>query len=178
MNKSLNIPNTITWVRVILTIFIVWFLLQNWYMAAFILFLLASFSDYLDGYFARKLNQVSNFGKIFDQMSDKILVTSILIVFVQLGLIQSWILIVIIFRDTLVSTIRMAAASGGQVIAANYFGKLKTISQIVWIVGLFLQILHFPNLFLFNEFVGYFVAGFTILSGLIYIVQNSHVLKG
>ena len=67
MNKSLNIPNTITWLRVILTIFIVWFLLQNWYMAAFILFLLASFSDYLDGYFARKLNQVSNFGKIFDQ---------------------------------------------------------------------------------------------------------------
>lgn len=178
MNKSLNVPNTITWVRVILTVFIVWFLLQNWYMAAFILFLLASFSDYLDGYFARKLNQVSNFGKIFDQMSDKILVTSVLIVFVQLGLIQSWILIVIVFRDTLVSTIRMAAASGGQVIAANYFGKLKTVSQIVWIVGLFLQILYFPNLFLFNEFVGYFVAGFTILSGLIYIVQNSHVLKG
>lgn len=178
MNKSLNVPNTITWVRVILTIFIVWFLLQNWYLVAFILFLIASFSDYLDGYFARKLNQVSNFGKIFDQMSDKILVTSVLIVFVQLGLIQSWILIVIIFRDTLVSTVRMAAASGGQVVAANYFGKIKTVSRIVWIVGVFLQLLNFANLEIFNEVIGYFVAGVTILSGLIYMFQNRHVLKG
>ncbi|MDK2886107.1 MAG: CDP-diacylglycerol---glycerol-3-phosphate 3-phosphatidyltransferase [Thermosipho sp. (in: thermotogales)] len=178
MSKSLNVPNLITWVRVILTVFIVWFLIENWYLSAFILFIIASLSDYLDGYFARKLNQVSNFGKIFDQMSDKILVTSVLIIFAQMNLIPVWILIVIVFRDTLVSTIRMVAASSGLVIAANYFGKLKTVSQIVWIVGLFLQILNFSSLTLFNEIVGYFVAIATILSGFIYIVQNRHVMKG
>ncbi|SHH57884.1 CDP-diacylglycerol--glycerol-3-phosphate 3-phosphatidyltransferase [Thermosipho atlanticus] len=174
----MNIPNIITWIRVVLTAILVAFLIQQNYIVAFILFLIASFSDYLDGYFARKLNQVSNFGKIFDQMSDKILITSILIVFVQQNLIPSWILVVIVFRDTLVTTIRMAAVNLGTVVAANYFGKLKTVSQIVWVISLFLQVLYFKNLESFNNVIGYLVVIVTILSGLIYMVQNREVLKG
>ncbi|MBO8160412.1 MAG: CDP-diacylglycerol--glycerol-3-phosphate 3-phosphatidyltransferase [Thermosipho sp. (in: Bacteria)] len=174
----MNVPNTITWIRVLLTAVIVIFLLRESYLFAFVLFLLAALSDYLDGYFARKLNQVSNFGKIFDQMSDKILITSILIVFVQQGIISGWILIVIVFRDTIVSTIRMAAANMGTVIAANYFGKVKTVSQMAWVISLFLQVTYFEMLNSLNLFLGYFVALITIFSGLVYILQNKEVLKG
>jgi CDP-diacylglycerol--glycerol-3-phosphate 3-phosphatidyltransferase len=174
----MNVPNFTTWVRVVLTAIIVFLLLNGFYLSAFVLFLIASISDYFDGYFARKLNQVTNFGKIFDQMSDKILITSILIVFVQLGLVPSWILVVIVFRDTLVSTVRMAAAYGNKVIAANYFGKLKTVSQMVWTIGIFLQLVGFESLVIFNVLLSYLVVFLTVVSGLVYMVQNKEILKG
>lgn len=174
----MNVPNFITWARVVLTAIIVFLLLNGFYLSAFVLFLIASISDYFDGYFARKLNQVTNFGKIFDQMSDKILITSILIVFVQLGLVSSWILVVIVFRDTLVSTVRMAAAYGNKVIAANYFGKLKTVSQMVWTIGIFLQLVGFESLVIFNVLLSYLVVFLTVVSGLVYMVQNKEILKG
>ncbi|WP_126993393.1 CDP-diacylglycerol--glycerol-3-phosphate 3-phosphatidyltransferase [Thermosipho globiformans] len=174
----MNVPNFITWARVVLTAIIVFLLLNGFYLSAFILFLIASISDYFDGYFARKLNQVTNFGKIFDQMSDKILITSILIVFVQLGLVPAWILVVIVFRDTLVSTVRMAAAYGNKVIAANYFGKLKTVSQMVWTIGIFLQLVGLESLAIFNVLLSYLVVFLTVVSGLVYMVQNKEILKG
>lgn len=174
----MNIPNLITWIRIFLTGVIVFLLLSGSYLSAFILFIVAALSDYFDGYFARKLNQVTNFGKIFDQMSDKILITSILIVFVEFQIVPSWILVVIIFRDTLVSAVRMAAAASNKVIAANYFGKFKTVSQMAWTIGLFLQIIGYEKLTLFNVFLSYLVVFLTILSGVIYIVQNRNVLKG
>lgn len=174
----MNVPNFITWARVVLTAIIVFLLLNGFYLSAFVLFLIASISDYFDGYFARKLNQVTNFGKIFDQMSDKILITSILIVFVQLGLVSSWILVVIVFRDTLVSTVRMAAAYGNKVIAANYFGKLKTVSQMIWTIGIFLQLVGFESLVIFNVLLSYLVVFLTVVSGLVYMVQNKEILKG
>lgn len=174
----MNVPNFITWARVVLTAIIVFLLLNGFYLSAFVLFLIASISDYFDGYFARKLNQVTNFGKIFDQMSDKILITSILIVFVQLGLVTSWILVVIVFRDTLVSTVRMAAAYGNKVIAANYFGKLKTVSQMIWTIGIFLQLVGFESLVIFNVLLSYLVVFLTVVSGLVYMVQNKEILKG
>ncbi|MBB6061995.1 CDP-diacylglycerol--glycerol-3-phosphate 3-phosphatidyltransferase [Thermosipho japonicus] len=174
----MNVPNFITWARVVLTAIIVFLLLNGFYLSAFILFLIASISDYFDGYFARKLNQVTNFGKIFDQMSDKILITSILIVFVQLGLVPAWILVVIVFRDTLVSTVRMAAAYGNKVIAANYFGKLKTVSQMVWTIGIFLQLVGFESLEIFNVLLSYLVVFLTVVSGLVYMIQNKEILKG
>ncbi|MBT1248226.1 MULTISPECIES: CDP-diacylglycerol--glycerol-3-phosphate 3-phosphatidyltransferase [unclassified Thermosipho (in: thermotogales)] len=173
----MNIPNTITWARVLLTAVIVFLILKGFFLFAFALFLVAAISDYFDGYFARKLNQVTNFGKIFDQMSDKIFITSILIAFVELNLIPSWIVIVIVFRDTLVTTVRMAALVSNQVIAANYFGKLKTVSQMIWIVVLFLKSIGY-NVYMVDDILAYVVVFFTIASGILYLGQNIRVLKG
>ncbi|ABR31011.1 CDP-diacylglycerol--glycerol-3-phosphate 3-phosphatidyltransferase [Thermosipho melanesiensis] len=173
----MNIPNTITWTRVFLAIIIVFLLLNGFNLLAFVLFIVSAISDYFDGYFARKLNQITNFGKIFDQMSDKILITSVLIVFVELGFVPSWMVVIIFFRDALVTTIRMVALVSNEVIAANYFGKLKTVTQMFWVVFLFMETLGF-KVYMINLLLSYVVITVTVFSGVIYLVQNKRVLKG
>ncbi|MGB9615520.1 MAG: CDP-diacylglycerol--glycerol-3-phosphate 3-phosphatidyltransferase, partial [Fervidobacterium sp.] len=133
---AFNIPNSISWLRIFLTavIVVLMYLQQN--IAAFIVFLVASVSDYFDGYLARKYGQITKLGKVLDQMSDKILITSVLVVFVEWKLVPSWLVVIFVFRDTLVSIVRILASESGKVIAANIFGKLKTVFQMILTIGL------------------------------------------
>jgi len=178
-NVVFNLPNSISWLRIVSTIFIVLFMYLDNYLLAFILFTVAAFSDYVDGYFARKYGLVTKLGKVLDQMSDKILITSILIVFVEIGIVPGWLVIILVFRDTLVSIVRMVASEGGNIIAANIFGKLKTVSQMILTFGLFFEKLNILKSFVgsLNVLLVYFVAVVTILSGVVYIFQNFEYLN-
>ena len=145
----MNLPNKITIARVVLIplmVIIPFFHLNNelfWgitlgNLLCLIVFLLASFTDFLDGHLARKNNMVTNFGKFLDPLADKLLVAAALIMLVESGIIPAWIPIIILAREFSVSGIRMLAASEGKVIAASWYGKVKTVSQMVAISLAFL----------------------------------------
>lgn len=106
---------------------------------ALIIFVAASFTDFLDGYIARKHNLVTDFGKLMDPIADKILVASALIILTEAGRVYGWVVLIIIAREFLVSGVRMLAASNGKVIAADMSGKIKTVTQMAAIM-LFLMI--------------------------------------
>ena len=138
---NMNLPNKLTMLRVILIPFFVAFLLDpmgldaaKW--IALILFIAASVTDALDGHIARKNNLVTNFGKFMDPLADKLLVSSALIGFVELEYIPTWIVMVIIAREFVISGFRLIAADNGIVIAAGIWGKLKTVCQMVMIIVL------------------------------------------
>lgn len=143
----MNLPNKLTIFRMILAFVIISILLFPFdasgiamprlfinesivvnfkYIVAGILFIIASITDYLDGYLARKNNQVTNFGKVMDAIADKVLVNSILIILSATGFVQPIITVVIVVRDIIVDSLKMAASSNGKVIAAIKSGKLKT----------------------------------------------------
>lgn len=105
---------------------------KSWIAAA--IFVVISCTDWLDGYLARKRNEVTDFGKFMDPLADKILVTAALLVLIELGAIPSWVVLVIVAREFIVSGVRMVAASKGEVIAASWYGKFKTVFQMVAIV--------------------------------------------
>ena len=138
----MNLPNKLTIFRIILVPFFVAALL-NWdfahrYLLACALFSIAAYTDHLDGMLARRNNQITNFGKFLDPLADKILVISALVCFVQLGFANTWFVLLIIMREFMVTSIRLVAADGGVVIAANSWGKAKTVSQIIAIVAVLL----------------------------------------
>ena len=132
----MNLPNKLTVLRVCMVPVFVVFMLWNGfgtaskYVAAAI-FILASMTDWLDGYLARKNNLVTDFGKFMDPIADKLLVCSALICLVEKGALAAWIVIIIIGREFIISGFRLIAAENGVVIAANYWGKFKTVSQMV-----------------------------------------------
>lgn len=105
---------------------------KSWIAAA--IFVVISCTDWLDGYLARKRNEVTDFGKFMDPLADKILVTAALLVLIELGAIPSWVVLVIVAREFIVSGVRMVAASKGEVIAASWYGKFKTVFQMIAIV--------------------------------------------
>lgn len=146
----MNLPNKITIIRILLVpiMLLVPLLgitgetfwgasLEN--ITILIIFLIASITDFLDGYLARKNNMVTNFGKFLDPIADKLLVITALIMLVEQGIIPSWIPIIIVAREFMVSGIRMLAAGKGNVIAASMLGKIKTVSQIIAISLAFLD---------------------------------------
>ena len=110
-----------------------------------IIFLVASFTDYLDGHIARKRNIVTNFGKFLDPIADKLLVLAALVMLVEVGIIPGWIPIIIAAREFMVSAIRMLVATEGKVIAASKLGKIKTVTQMVAISLAFLDTNHFMS---------------------------------
>lgn len=116
---------------------------KPWVSAFF--FLVLSFSDFLDGYLARSRNEVTNFGKFMDPLADKLLVAAAFLVMIQTRLLPAWVLLIVLFREFLVSGLRMMAASCGQVIAASWYGKAKTVTQMIAIV-LFILIDALPAL--------------------------------
>lgn len=137
----MNLPNKITLCRIILVPFmllvplfgieatVLGIKVENLIILA--IFLIASFTDFLDGYLARKNNLVTNFGKFLDPIADKLLVITALIMLVSVGKTPTWIPVVIIAREFIVSGIRMLAAGEGNVIAASILGKIKTVSQMI-----------------------------------------------
>lgn len=118
-----------------------------------LLFAIAGFTDLIDGYLARKDNQITSLGKFLDPLADKILVSSILVMLVQIGWIPGWIAIIIICRDVMVTGLRAIAADEGVVLAADKYGKLKTVMQLVALEPL---ILHYDFLGLPMHSIGMF----------------------
>ena len=160
--------------------FLVVFMLTEWGGAenryiSVVIFAAASITDWFDGYLARKNHLVTNFGKFMDPLADKLLVCSALICLVELNRLDAWIVIVIIAREFIISGFRLIAAENGVVIAANYWGKFKTVSQMIMII---LLILNFDGFFavLAQIFVWISIA-LTVISLLTYILQNKKVLS-
>lgn len=176
----MNLPNKITVVRVLLIpVFLVFMLAEGIsggkYLAAAV-FVIASLTDALDGYIARKYKLITNFGKFMDPLADKLLVCSALICFVELGLLSAWITIIIISRDFIISGFRLVAADAGVVIAASYWGKFKTTAQMVMSV---LLILHFsPSWYgVLEQVFIYLSLALTIVSLFDYLYKNRGILN-
>jgi CDP-diacylglycerol--glycerol-3-phosphate 3-phosphatidyltransferase len=143
-----------------------------------LIFIIAATTDWIDGYYARKLNLVTNMGKFLDPLADKLLVSAALIVLVELGYAASWIVIVIISREFAVTGLRLLLAGEGEVVAANMLGKIKTWTQIIAISALLLHNILFEMISLPFAHIALWVALiFTIWSGWDYFVKNSHVFK-
>ena len=177
---KVTLATKITFVRILLVVPFMYAALGNgkamaW--AALLLFVVASFTDYLDGKLARSMNEVTTLGKFVDQLADKVLVDAALLVFLQRGEIASWFVITIITRDIAVSGLRMIAASNSKVIAANWWGKLKTVSQMTFII----IVLVYNLTPFFGEWVNvlfmWLTFALTVWSGIYYFIQNSEVLE-
>lgn len=176
----MNTPNKLTIARMIIVPFLVIFLLTGWGGEAnryisLTLFVVASVTDWFDGYLARKNNLVTNFGKFMDPLADKLLVCSAMICMIDLKRLPAWFVIIIIAREFIISGFRLIAAENGIIIAANYWGKFKTASQMIMII---LLILHFDGIFVILEQIFIWLSlALTIISLITYIWQNRTVLS-
>lgn len=177
----MNLANKLTLSRIFMIPLFVFFLMSGSDTGILIsgaIFIIASITDFLDGYIARSRNLVTKFGKFMDPLADKLLVVSAFICFVELGLIPSWAVIIIISRELVVSIFRAIAAADGIVIAAGILGKYKTATQMISIIVFCLNpiisgLTSFPvALILF-----YICTVLTLLSGFDYIYQNRQVLS-
>lgn len=177
----MNLPNKLTIIRVCLIPFFVAALLfdhgNNYTMriVANVLFIVASLTDLFDGKIARKYNLVTNFGKFMDPLADKLLVCSAMICFIELDKLPAWIVIIIIGREFIISGFRLIAAENGVVIAANYWGKFKTASQMVMIILLLADLGG-----IFDTLAQIFIwisLALTVISLITYIWQNKSVLS-
>ncbi|MBM7586905.1 CDP-diacylglycerol--glycerol-3-phosphate 3-phosphatidyltransferase [Bacillus pakistanensis] len=188
----MNLPNKITVSRILLIpLFVIIMIVPfNWGGITFLgadmpvthfvgglLFIIASTTDWIDGYYARKLNQVTNLGKFLDPLADKLLVSAALIVLVELGFAASWIVIIIISREFAVTGLRLVLAGEGEVVAANNLGKIKTWTQIIAISALLLhntifEVINFP----FATVALWVAMIMTIWSGWDYFYKNKQAL--
>lgn len=177
----MNLPNKLTIIRVCMIPFFVFFLMTDFCGAAsdyiaLAIFAAASFTDFLDGKIARKYNLVTDFGKFMDPLADKLLVCSALICFIELGKLSSIIVLVIIAREFIISGFRLVAAGKGIVIAAGYWGKLKTVVQMAMIIVLLLNIK--SDAFRIVEQVLIWASLLlTVISLFDYLIKNKDVLK-
>ncbi|MBQ2218453.1 MAG: CDP-diacylglycerol--glycerol-3-phosphate 3-phosphatidyltransferase, partial [Firmicutes bacterium] len=138
----MNLPNKLTLARIIAVPVFVVLYMRGLFIPAFIIFILASLTDMLDGKIARKYNLITNFGKIMDPLADKILVYSAFCLMVEDGAVPSWMLIIILLREFAVSGMRTVAAANGIVIAAGMSGKIKTVLQMIAVPLLILRSVH------------------------------------
>ncbi len=191
----MNLPNKLTLLRIcMIPIFMLCttqYFNPTWMLVSCIVFSIASATDFFDGYIARKHNLVTDFGKFADPLADKLLTTVAFIYMMQMGACDPIVLVIIIAREFAVSGLRMVAAGapGGEVIAANMWGKVKTVLQMVVIIAfyLFLAIEGFMageaavNSVFISQIVAYImcwvVAAITALSGAIYIWDNRRYLN-
>ncbi|MCL2694542.1 MAG: CDP-diacylglycerol--glycerol-3-phosphate 3-phosphatidyltransferase [Oscillospiraceae bacterium] len=169
---KLNIANILTFLRIILIIPFVAFFLNDTFLIALIIFIVASLTDALDGYIARKFNMVTNLGKFLDPLADKILVISALICFVALSWIPAWTVVVIVAREFIVSGFRLAVVSKDNtaVIAADIWGKIKTAFTMLAIVWILIGALQ-PGENI-NDILMYICAALTVFSGVTMIWKN------
>ena len=175
----MNLPNKLTILRIIMIPFFVLFMLldggvsQTYRYIAAVIFIVASFTDLLDGKIARKYNLVTNFGKFMDPLADKLLVCSGLICFVGLGQLPAWFVIIIISREFIISGFRLVASDNGVVIAASYRGKFKTVSQMIMSV---LLIVNIPAQSILTSIFSVIPLVLTVVSLIDYIAKNYRVL--
>lgn len=176
-----NIPNTLTLIRIFLIpIFVIIYLLNipNWNIYADIIFIGASLTDMLDGYLARKLNQVSNFGKLWDPTADKLLVLAALLILMDWGKIGIVVTLILLAREFLIGALRQIAATKGVVIAADKAGKIKTITQMAAIILILFQNWPFGE---YTEFIGLVLIWISVVisiySCINYFVVNSSLIS-
>ncbi len=192
----MNLPTKLTVTRIILAVFIMILLIFPFnavgislpviragvdidirYLIAGIIFIIASITDFFDGYLARKNNQVTDTGKMLDAIADKVLVNPILIIFAAEGLISPIVPVVVVVRDIVVNTIKMEAASKGKVVAAIKSGKIKTASLMIGIVLLFFNDVPFIyiNIRIDLLFI-YFATIMSLVSMVQYYLLNKKIL--
>lgn len=174
----MNLPNKLTVLRMIMIVPFVVFMLTDiagdmskWIALA--LFVIASLTDLLDGHIARKYNLVTNFGKFMDPLADKLLVCAAMICLVETGKIPSWVVIIIISREFIISGFRLIASDNGIVIAASYWGKFKTVFQMVMIV---LMIADIAAIQVVPQIVMWIALILTVVSLIDYLKKNWHVM--
>lgn len=188
----MNLPNKITLSRVLMIPFFIIFMAIDFgwgqvrlggvelpveHVVGALIFIIASITDWLDGYLARKNNLVTNMGKFLDPLADKLLVAAALILLVGMGTAPSWVVIVIISREFAVTGLRLILAGGGEVVAANQLGKIKTVTQLVAIIFLLLHNIFFETLGIpFGTIMLYISLVFTVWSGADYFYKNRRVL--
>lgn len=193
----MNLPNKITTFRMICVVFIAIFLLiptdgilvvpffelPITSIIAWILFIIASISDFVDGHIARKYNLVTDYGKFMDPIADKLLVNTVLIILSVYGVIPVICTIIMIARDTIVDAVRMNAVRKNIVVAANIFGKLKTVLQMVALVFLLINdfglstLLNLPEGLYIGQILLYLATIASFASGVIYLIQNKDVFS-
>ena len=196
----MNLPNKLTVMRILLVPVLVIIAMFDFpvkvynipleYILVDIIFIIAAITDKVDGYLARKNNQVTTFGKFLDPIADKILVVSALIILVERGTIPAWIPIIIVFREFLVSGYRLIASqSNGKVIAANKWGKLKTVTQMVAIILTLIDVNPIGSIFtssltgfnfvlnLLDTLLMFLCVIATIFSGYEYLKDGKDILK-
>jgi len=170
----MNLPNKLTIARIIMVPIVMALMVAQQNIAALIVFAIASITDFFDGYIARKYNLVSSFGKIMDPLADKLLAFGALITFIQIGIVSVWAPIIIIAREFFVTSMRVVAVSKGKVIAASWWGKIKTNVQLFAIIFALLLYKSYPQL---AGILIWIAAIFTIASWIAYIFENLSVFK-
>lgn len=199
----MNLPNKITMVRIVLSIFLLVFLIFPWdlcniefptyleghleislqYIIAGIVFLIASLTDTLDGYLARSRNMVTDFGKVMDAIADKVLVNGILIVLACNDMINVLIPVVIITRDIAVDSIKMAAGQNGHAVGASVLGKIKTICMMTGLTLVFFNNLPFEFIVIqghplaIDQAMLYIATVLSVISGIQYYIVNKDAFK-
>jgi len=172
----MNIANKLTMLRVALIpvflIILYWGFPYSQYVAL-VIFIIASLTDYVDGYLARSRNLVTDFGKFMDPLADKVLVITVMLWFVQTGVLPAWAVAIVILREFAVSGMRLIAVEKGRVIAAGWSGKIKTASTMVCLCFLFIPL---PPILNWTCIV--VIVGTTLWSGVEYFVKNRDVFSG
>jgi CDP-diacylglycerol---glycerol-3-phosphate 3-phosphatidyltransferase len=188
-----NIPNKITLSRILLIpLFLIVMLAPiDWgvitvedemipytHLVGALLFAVAALTDWIDGYYARKHQLITNLGKFLDPLADKLLVSSALIVLVDLGYVQTWMVIVIISREFAVTGLRLILAGKGEVVAANMLGKLKTWMQLMAIMAYLIHNVPFNYINIrVDEICMWIAVVLTVVSGLDYFMKNKDALS-
>lgn len=181
----MNLPNKLTMLRIcLIPVFLLCFMVSFpfHYLAALVVFLAASFTDLLDGKIARKRGLVTDFGKLMDPLADKLLVMAAMVSLIGVGLAPEWAVILILAREFMVTSLRLIAAGKGAVLAADIWGKCKTVSQMIWlsydlaVLEWFSHSQELAGLLLGISWVllGVVVA-LTLVSGINYMVKNRSV---
>ncbi len=189
----MNLPNKLTLLRIFLAfLFMAFFPLPGFWakIISFAIFILAAISDFFDGRIAYKRNMVTDFGKLMDPIADKILVLAVFIAFVQMRLVKDWMVMVIISRELLITSLRLFALNKGRVLSASKAGKHKTFSQMV-VIFLILGFIVFQegmkNFSTWNpiwesifrqgvDIVMWFIVGLTLYSGVSYLWENRKII--
>lgn len=186
----MNLPNKITVSRILATPVFLFFLVPGWFgqfwgldqwgrYAATVIFIVASITDMVDGNIARKYNMITELGKFLDPIADKLLVTSALIAFIKTDNLSVWAVFIIIAREFIITGFRVVAAGRGVVIAADKWGKIKTVVQIAAIIAILIK--NFPVSLIIDFPLGmvlmYIAVALTVISGVNYIVKNVKVLE-
>ena len=166
----MNTRNNLTMLRVVMITFFMISLYWGYNYVALSIFILASITDFVDGYVARHYNQITDFGKFMDPLADKLLTTAAMVWFVEAGVMPGWMLLVVIAREFSVTGLRLVAVDQGTVIAAGWSGKVKTASTMVCIC---LMLLPIPTLLI--TICVWIILITTVYSGVEYFIQNRSV---
>lgn len=191
---KLNTPNILTIARIAITPIFLWSILcetlPHRFLIACIIFSAGAITDAVDGHLARKYNQITNFGKFLDPIADKILTTSALLAFMSMGLCNIWIVMLVLTREFAIASVRMIAASGGVVIPANIWGKVKTVTQMLFTIAIMVLgevyyilenshnefFVKLPDLALVSNGLLWITAIFTVVSGIVYLIDSRKLI--